>query len=48
MYRVVESLYYTPETTITMYVTYTGIKNLKILIYFLFIFYFILTFDFLF
>ena len=25
MYRIVESLYYTPETNITLYVNYTGI-----------------------
>ena len=26
MYRIVEPLYYTPETNITLYVKYTGIK----------------------
>ena len=26
MYRIVESLYCTPETNITLYVNYTGIK----------------------
>ena len=27
MYRIVESLYCTPETNITLYVNYTGIKK---------------------
>ena len=30
MYRIVESLYCTPETNITLYVNYTGIKIKKI------------------
>jgi len=29
MYSIVESLYYTHETNITLYVIYTGIKKLK-------------------
>ena len=29
MYRIVESLYCTPEINIMLYVNYTGIKNFK-------------------
>ena len=29
LYRIVEPLYCTPETNVTVYVTYTGIKILK-------------------
>ena len=29
MYRIVESLYYTPETNMTLYFNYTGIKLKK-------------------
>ena len=32
-YRIAESLYCIPETKITLYVNYTGIKNLKIVYY---------------
>ena len=32
MYRVVELLYCTPGSNITLYVNYTGIKNLKIVV----------------
>lgn len=33
MYGSVESLYCTPETNVTLHVNYTGIKNLKKLLY---------------
>ena len=29
IYGIVESLYYNPETNITLYINYTGIKNKK-------------------
>lgn len=43
MYVIVESLYFTPETNVTLYVTYTGIKitkkTYKYYMYFIFIMY---------